>query len=468
VRIVRVSDIKIGDNRQRREFDPEAVEELRASIEATGLQHAIVVRDTEAGIVLVAGERRLRALESLWLVGGSLRYDGRPIPQDHVPTVTLGELTELEAEEAELDENLKRRDLTWQETADAVARLHALRQKQFKKHLADTPEALSNPQVHAPTFADTARELNPDLADKPAGELGSAQAAVRKQILVAAHLNNPVIAKAKSVDEAFKLLKAEESRKQNTALAALVAQNYSVRDHTLLKGDCLIEMGNLVEAGKRFDVILTDPPYGMGAHEFGDGGGKLGGIEHHYDDSYASWQVLMSTWSKLSFDIAKPAAHAYVFCDFDRFHELKQLMQAAGWYVFRTPLINYKANSGRVPLPDRGPRRQYEIILYAIKGNKPVTHIYSDVIQSDSDEQLAGGHGAQKPVSLYQNLLMRSVRPGDFVLDSFAGSGTIFPAAHAMKCLATGIEKETHSQGLCLKRLDALALQEDLPGIAAV
>ena len=32
-------------------------------------------------------------------------------------------------------------------------------------------------------------------------------------------------------------------------------------------------------------------------------------------------------------------------------------------------------------------------------------------------------HGAQKPVVVYQNLLQRSVRAGDKVLDPFAGTG---------------------------------------------
>lgn len=167
----------------------------------------------------------------------------------------------------------------------------------------------------------------------------------------------------------------------------------------------------------------------------------------------------MQEWAKLSFQIAKPQAHAYVFCDIDRFHRLKDLMEAAGWYVFRTPLIDYKLGSGRVPLPDRGPRRCWEMILYAIKGNKPVTHIYPDVIECRADENMT--HGAQKPVALYQNLLMRSVRPGDKVLDTFSGSGTIFDACHAMQCEATGIEQEAEYYAMGLKRLNALKAAAD-------
>ena len=135
-------------------------------------------------------------------------------------------------------------------------------------------------------------------------------------------------------------------------------------------------------------------------------------------------------------------------------------MRKAGWYVFRTPLINFKTNSGRVPLPDRGPRRQYEILLYAIKGDKPVTHIYPDVITSQADENMS--HGAQKPVAVYQNLLQRSVRPGDTVLDCFAGSGTIFPAAHTFKVKAVGIEQSAEYYGMGLRRIQDIQIVDTL------
>lgn len=204
----------------------------------------------------------------------------------------------------------------------------------------------------------------------------------------------------------------------------------------------------------KIDVILTDPPYGMNAHKFNSGAGKMSNIEHHYDDSYEAWQELMSLWCPLSYQVCKLQAHAYIFCDIDRFHELRELMQDAGWYVFRTPMICVKPGSGRVPLPDQGPRRQWECLLYAIKGKKPVTHIYPDVISTTADEQLS--HGAQKPVALYKNLLQRSVRPGDVILDSFGGTGTLIPAAHSFQCKAVVLEQEEEYYATCVERLKGL------------
>jgi DNA modification methylase len=59
-------------------------------------------------------------------------------------------------------------------------------------------------------------------------------------------------------------------------------------------------------------------------------------------------------------------------------------------------------------------------------------------------------------VSLYEDLLKRSARPGDSVLDPFAGSGTIFPAAHSLKIKATGIELDPSAYGIAVKRLGEL------------
>jgi len=134
--------------------------------------------------------------------------------------------------------------------------------------------------------------------------------------------------------------------------------------------------------------------------------------------------------------------------------------EAAGWYVFRTPFIVHKINSGRVPLPTMGPRRQYETLLYAIKGQKNVTHIYPDVIPCTADDNMT--HGAQKPVELFQNLLQRSVRAGDKVLDTFSGTGTIFPAAHNLLCEATATEMNPEYYAMNLKRIQALEISESL------
>jgi DNA modification methylase len=438
MQLVARDKIVIRPNRQRKEFDPQLIGELSQSLEAQQLMHAPVMREEGGQIVLVAGETRIKAMDNVWLLGGSFKYNDQVIPAGMVPYVTMGQLTELEAEDAELSENIKRKDLTWQENASAMARLHALRSKQ----------AQAAGRIH--TVADTAMEVK-GRSD------GAYQEGIRKDIIIARHLHNPLIAKAKDTNEAFKILKRQEFTEQNVRLAASVGTTFAEKQHQLFNTNCLQWMSSAIP--EQFDVILTDPPYGMGADTFGDGGsGRLANNEHHYDDSYESWLNLMRQWCPLSFRLAKSEAHAYVFCDIENFGELKTLMQSAGWYVFRTPFICVKPNSGRVPLPDQGPRRQWECLLYAIKGKKKTNAIYPDVITTMADPGLT--HGAQKPVALYADLLKRSVRPGDTVLDCFAGSGTIFPAAHQFKCRATGLELNPEYFAISLQRMKDLATPE--------
>lgn len=428
-----LSTLQISPNRQRQEFDPEAITDLANSIQAHGLMHAPVVRITPDGPILVAGERRIRAMEQLWMLGLSVTYNGVIFEPEQLPYVNLGDLSPIAAEEAELDENLKRRDLTWQEQAEAIARLHKLRTAQAEligeKHsLADTKAELVNAAVPQ------------DYAD------------IRRSVLLADHLDNPEVAKAKTSKDAFKALQRAEETKKNEQLAERVGRSFNSSVHQLIHADCLSWLRTCPDHS--FDVILTDPPYGMGAHTFGDGGGKLSSSEHHYEDSYEAWIQLLKSFAVESFRVSKPQSHSYLFCDIDRFHELKLIMEGAGWYVFRTPLTVYKLDSGRVPLPEHGPRRQSEWCLYAIKGKKPVTAIYPDVIPCRLEENL--GHGANKPVELYTNLLRRSCRPGDSVLDAFAGTGTIFPAAHELKVKATGIELSAEYYAIAVERLNRL------------
>jgi len=83
---------------------------------------------------------------------------------------------------------------------------------------------------------------------------------------------------------------------------------------------------------------------------------------------------------------------------------------------------------------------------------KPVTRVAPDVI---TIRTLTGQRrGAEKPASLYLDLLARSVQPGDSVLDPCCGLGPIFPAANELSCRATGIEIDPIAVGYASERLE--------------
>lgn len=437
---VPAADIKISPTRQRREFDDVKTTELATSIQRSGLFHPPVIRILpDATVQLVAGERRLRAIAQLRFLGKKFTFDSNEVGEDLVPCVVLGDLDPLAAEEAELDENIRRVDLTWQERASATSRLASLRGAQA---------AVAN--LPAPGVAAIAQEVRGHTE-------GRAFVDTRREIIVAQSLADPEIRAAKDLEGAFKILKRREETQRRVDLATSVGRTFTAAAHTALNVDSEEWMTNY--AGELFGCILTDPPYGMGADQFGDSGGKAAGA-HSYDDSYENWRKIMGWFPQQAYRITKPQSHLYSFCDFDRFHELKSLLEAVGWNCFRTPLIWVNPNKTRLPWVSSGPQRKYELCLYAKKGDKPVTKIFPDVVTYTADDNL--GHQAQKPVGLFLDLLRRTVAPGDTVLDPFAGSGTIFPAAHELKCMATGLEKTPEHYALCLKRLEALSAQTEL------
>lgn len=431
-----IAHIQIDKTRQRKEFKPDALAELRESIQENTLLQAPVVRRVGDTLVLVAGERRLRAITDLHDLGIPVVHGQEVVPPGHIPYTDIGDLSPLKAWEAELEENIRRSDLTWQERAAATAELMALRKAQATD--AGQP---------APSVASIAAEVRPEQTYENAHE------ATRKELIVAKHLADPEVAAAPTVNEAFKLLKKREVREQNAALAATVGATFSSKSHTILNTDSLGWLATQPEG--RFGVILTDPPYGMGADTFGDSGQGASATAHFYDDSPERWLELMTAFTRLSYRAAAPDSHAYIFCDLDKFHALKEMMAAAGWSVFRTPLIWNNPDGFRAPWPDKGPQRQYELILFAVKGDRKVNHVAPDVLTYKKDRGIP--HPAAKPVALLVDLLRRSAKPGDEVLDAFAGSGQTVLACHELKLSCTAIEQDAASYGFIAKQVGNLS-----------
>lgn len=434
---VNVADILVPKNRQRKEFKPEDIVALAGSISQLGLMHPIVVRkDPSGGYLLVAGERRIRALEYLWNFGETVFCGEAKFPESIVPCVYFGDLDELIAKEMELEENIRRVDLTWQEKAAATSELMGLRSAQAAANNSPPPTVDS-------------------IASEVRGDSTNSRDKTRKEIIVSRHLADPEVQKAATVDDAFKLLKRREELARNAALAAKVGLTFNSSVHTLMQGDTLELLPELPK--ESFDVLLTDPPYGIDADKFGDSGG-IAGVgnlgSHFYDDSWTYWNKLAKFLAVESYRVCKPQAHSYIFCDVDNFVLLKSFFTEAGWRVFRTPLVWVNPTANRAPWPEHGPQRKYQIALFAVKGNRPITKVVPDVLTYASDENL--NHQAQKPVALFQDLLVRSVRPGDTVLDCFGGTGPVLVAAHNLKCRATYIERDPSAYGTAIERLGKL------------
>lgn len=104
-----VAEIQPGKN-PRLYFDPAKMTELEDSIRAQNLIQPILVRRTEAGFELVAGERRLRAYTNVFGRGSK------------IPAL-IRDLNAEEADQAALVENVMREAMTPVEEAQAAAKI---------------------------------------------------------------------------------------------------------------------------------------------------------------------------------------------------------------------------------------------------------------------------------------------------------------------------------------------------------
>ena len=126
MRTIHVDDVVVPENRQREHFDERAMEELISSIcKPIGLLQPIILRNDCR--TLVAGERRLRAVRDISESELPIRHNNSAISIGEIPYVILDDLPEELVREAELEENIRRIDLTWQEKCIAVKELYDFR-----------------------------------------------------------------------------------------------------------------------------------------------------------------------------------------------------------------------------------------------------------------------------------------------------------------------------------------------------
>ena len=420
-----VDQIEVGE-RHRKTFVVRSLAELKTSIlSASGLLHPIVVRVVNDSFHLIVGERRIRAIREIYEDKSTFHFAGLDVEPGTIPVILAAPmLTDTDILEAELNENLHREDLTWQERVDAISELHARRTAQDPTHsYIDTFREIS-PAAKAPSKLDA----SPERRATNATRIANAE-------LIAQHLDDEDVRNAPSERDALRIV----TQKLETLFTRATVRPISTI-HTLYHED-FREVD--FEPGT-FDTVITDPPYGMGVKDFGD----AAKLRHEYTED--DFMQLHEDLINLLTMVCAVDAHVYLFCDIDHFHEIAKMFRDVGkkvfdahhpspWTVRRAPLIWSKGNSGHLSEGDvYGFRRSYEFILHARRGNKSHRTLINDIIPVTPARNKE--HAAEKPAELYTLLMKSSTYSGERVFDPFAGSGPIFTAATAIGAFATGCE----------------------------
>lgn len=134
---------------------------------------------------------------------------------------------------------------------------------------------------------------------------------------------------------------------------------------------------------------------------------------------------------------------------------LADALRRDGWYLRQT-IIWEKASATEPPRLDRPSSSHEYLFLFSVSENsavrdpgEPWFHQSVWRIVHDADPS----HVAKMPVELARRCIKAGTRPGDWVLDPFAGSGTTLLAAHRNGRNATGIDLYPDNVALSMAKL---------------
>ena len=411
-----VSSIKVSPDRQRGEL--RGMDELKASIKRNGLLHPIVISRSNE---LVAGERRLRSFQELGLA--------------EIPIHYLDELNPHEAKAIELEENIRRVDLTWKESALATAEYHNLRLGLDEEwNRKKTAEVLGLTPSHTGVLLQVATAINKgDKSVLAAGNLQAAINVVRRKI-------ERVIKTQTAQIKSFAPTPDEEEEKEEEESVA-----------------CDVFSADFIDwckdyDGKKFNFVHCDFPYGVNYNKTGYSGSQTW---DKYDDDPDTYWNLLYALTTYKDNIFFGSAHLVFWFSMNYYCETVSALKEAGFSVNPFPLIWHK-DRGVIPDHQRGGRRVYETALFASLGDRKVIKCQANAVYCPVKKE---GHISTKPKPVLEQFFPMFVDELTEMLDPTCGAGSALVAAKdlgAKRIIGMDIEK-THVETARL----ALKIKED-------
>lgn len=426
----------IRDERQRRNLGD--LSELKQSIKTVGQINAVIVRRENDELILVAGERRLTSCLEL------------DVP---VKVEFWEDLTAIQAKEIELEENLKRSDLAWQDHIRACGELHRIYAGQKESW----------------TVGETAERLSIDVKT------------MYMYLAVDKNLTNPILKEAQNISHAYSLLQRASERRaaaivdavgegakaafQSVPVAAVggageakaasgqgTSQETSPpTSQTATQSDgtgrsAATTPPPAVQAppppppppllnvsfidwlkdynGPKFNLIHCDFPFGIkftGGYGQEEDGTKYESKEEDY------WELVDALCANTD-RIASYSSHLVFWFSMTFYTETVKRLRAAGWKVHDFPYIWYKSDGqGIIPGRNEYMRRVYETALIASRGQRPLVKMIDNTYAAPRPANSI--HPSMKPEPMLRHLFSGLVDSTTDVLDPTCGSASALRAA---------------------------------------
>jgi DNA modification methylase len=180
-------------------------------------------------------------------------------------------------------------------------------------------------------------------------------------------------------------------------------------------------------------------------------------------------------WLRECWRALKPGGSIYVSGTLHNIFDIAVAMRKVG-FVIQNDIIWHKENAAPMMARQDMYAPHHETVLFATKGNRPAIFDYEGLKEANGGRQMTdvwniparsggetirGSEGvpanpAQKPERLLEIMISASSRPGDVVLDPFAGTGTTLAVAKRLGRPSIGYEIDEEMRPVIEARLDAV------------
>lgn len=389
------------------------IDQLCYSITKNGLISPVAIglasemhisRETTLPYILLAGGRRMRAMEKMdWKLIPVRIYD-QP-------------LTELDLRAIELAENLDRKDMAYDEDLALKLEIDRLQKSIHGEKIARSAGAPGWSQ------ADTARLLK------------ISPTTLSKDIKLAEAIENfpdMQLGKCKNKAEAIKRLRdigkvLVNQHKANAYSIEMsgVSKIFRKLSSSYIVGDCLDTMAKI--PSNSLNIIEIDPPYAIDLTTIKKDNSCIG-----YNEIDANKYIsFMSIVFSESFRILKDGSWMIVwFAQDPWFQPIASAIKEVGFKMNLIPAIWTKAQ-GQTAQPETFLGNFYEAFFYARKGKAKLSKPgRSNIFNFPTIPHTLKYHPTQRPIDLMSEVLITFCPPGSNGFVPFAGSGVTLLAGH--------------------------------------
>ena len=183
-----------------------------------------------------------------------------------------------------------------------------------------------------------------------------------------------------------------------------------------------------------FELAIVDPPYGIGFSDYERGGGNEKTKKRHTKNGKKNWDSGIPTKEYFT-ELQRVSKNQIIWGG--NYFDLPPTQCFIFWYK-QNPVPNF-ADGEYAWTSFKKPAQCFDFRYYGnIEGKTSASVKY---------------HPTQKPISLYEWLLINYANEGDKILDTHLGSGSIAIACHNLKFDLTACELDKSYYDAAMKRL---------------